>query len=52
MMIIVAIDCIPTVYKKNKNKITNKKVKAVMNIDGDDYLVNRAVETICERFNK
>ena len=30
MMINDAIDYIPTAYKKIKNKITNKKVKAVM----------------------
>ena len=37
--------------KKIKNKITNKKVKAVMNTGLDDYLVNKGVELIGERFN-
>ena len=46
-----AIDYIPTAYKKIKNKITNKKVKAVMNTGADDYLVKRGVELISERFN-
>ena len=51
MIINDAIDCIPTAYKKIKNKIINKKVKAVMNTDVDDYLVNKGVELIGERFN-
>ena len=51
MMINDAIDYIPTAYKKIKNKITNKKVKAVMNTGVDDYLVNRGVELIGERFD-
>ena len=33
-----------------KNKITNKKVKAVMNIGADDYFGNRGVELIGEQF--
>ena len=45
------IDYIPMVYKKTENKITNKKVKAVMNTGVDDYLVNKVVELIEERFN-
>ena len=41
MMINDAISYIPTAYKKNKkNKITNKKVEAVMDTGVDDYLVN------------
>ena len=51
MLINDAIDYIPTAYKENKNKITNKKVRAVMNISVDDYLVNRVIELIGERFN-
>ena len=51
MMINDAIDYIPMAYKKIKNKITNKKAKAVMNTGLDDYLVNRGVELIGERFN-
>ena len=46
MMINDAIDQIPTAYKK----ITNKKVKALMSTDVGDYLVNRGVELIGERF--
>ena len=45
-----AID-LPTAYKKIKNKITNKKVKAVMNTGIDDYLVNKEIDLIVERFN-
>ena len=45
------IDYIPTAYKKIKNKITNKKVKAVMKTIVDDYPVNRGTELIGERFN-
>ena len=51
MMINDAIDYILTAYTKIKNKITNKKVKAVMNTGVDDYLVNRGVKLIGERFN-
>ena len=47
-----AIDYIPTAYKKIKNKITNKKVKAVVDTGVDDYLVNRGVELIGERLNQ
>ena len=51
MMINDAIDYIPMVYKKIKNKITNKKVKAVMDTGVDNYLVNRGVEFIGERLS-
>ena len=51
MMINDAIDYIPTAYKKIKNKITNKKVKTVMNTGVDVYLGNKGVELIGERFN-
>ena len=51
MMINGAIDYIQTTYKKIKNKITNKKVKTVMDTGVDNYLVNREVELIGERFN-
>ena len=46
MMINVAIDYILTAYKKIKNRITNKKVEAVMGTGVDDYLVNRGIELI------
>ena len=49
MVINDAIDYIPTAYKKTKNKMTNKKVKTVMETGVDDYLVNRGVELIGER---
>ena len=51
MMINDAIDYIPTAYKNIKNKTTNKKVKAVMNTDVNDYLGNRGVDLIGERLN-
>ena len=51
MMINKVIDYIPTAYKKIKNKITNKKVKAVTDTGVENYLVNRGVELICERLN-
>ena len=51
MMINDAIGYIQTTYKKIKKKISNKNVKAVMDTDLDDYLVNRGVELIGERFN-
>ena len=51
MMINDAIDYIPTTYKKIKNKITNKIVKAVMNTGVDNYLVNRGVKLLGERCN-
>ena len=46
-----AIDYLPTAYKKIKKKITNKKVKAVLNTSIDDYLVNKGIDLIGERFN-
>ena len=49
MVINDAIDYIPTAYKKTK--ITNKKVQVVMDTSVRDYLVNRRVELIGERFN-
>ena len=51
MMINDTIDYIPTTCKKINNKITKKKVKAVINTGVDSYLVNRGVELIGERFN-
>ena len=51
MMINKVIDYIPTTYKKIKNKITNKKVKAVTDTGVENYLVNRGGELICERLN-
>ena len=46
-----AVDYPPTAYKKIKNKITNKKVKAVMNTGIADYLVNKGIELIGQTFN-
>ena len=52
MIVNDAVDYIPTAYKKPpKNKITNKEVKAVKNTAMDNYLVNRGVELVGERFN-
>ena len=51
MIINVAIDYIPTDYKNIKNKVRNKKVKSVLNTGIDDYVVNRGVDLIGERFN-
>ena len=51
MMINDAIDYVLMTYKKIKNKITNKKVKAVMDTGADDYLVNKRIELIGERLN-
>ena len=50
-MINDAIDYIPTAYKRIKNKITNEKVKAVMDTGVDNCFVNRGAELIRERFN-
>ena len=51
MIINDTIDSIPTPYKRIKNKMTNKKVKAVMATGVDDFLVNSWVVLIGERFN-
>ena len=51
MMINDSIDDIPTAYKKLKNKIKNKKVKAVLDTSIDGYVVNKGIELIGERFN-
>ena len=51
MMINDAKDYISTTYKKTKNKITSKKVKAVMVTGVDNYLVNRRIELISQKFN-
>ena len=37
-------DYIPMAYKKIKYKVTNKKVKVMMDTGVNDYLVNREVE--------
>ena len=50
MIINAAIGYIPTTYKKIKNKIITKRVQAVMDTGMDDYLVNRGVQLIGERF--
>ena len=46
-----AIDLLPTAYKKIKNEITNKNVQAMMNTGIEDYLVNKGIDLIFERFN-
>ena len=51
MMINDATDYIPIAYKKIKNKITNKKVKAVMDTGVDNYLVDNRVELIVKGLN-
>ena len=51
VMINDAIHYLPTACKKIKNKITNKKVKTVMDTVVDNYFINRGVELIGERFN-
>ena len=51
-MINDAMDYIPTAYKKIKNKIKNKKVKAVLDTGIDDYVVNKGIELIGERFDQ
>ena len=51
MMINDVIDYIPTAYNKIKNKIKNKKVKAVLDTGIDDYVVNKRIDLIGERFN-
>ena len=50
MMINAAIGYIPTTYKKIKSKIITKRVQAMMDTGVDDYLVNRGVQLIGERF--
>ena len=45
-------DYIPMAYKKIKYKITNKKVKVMMDAGVNDYLVNREVELIGNSTNK
>ena len=51
MMINDAINYIPRACTKIENQITTKKLKGVMNTGADDYLVNKGVELIGERFN-
>ena len=51
MMINDSIDDIPTTYKKLKNKIKNKKVKAVLDTSIDGYVVNKGIDLNGERFN-
>ena len=46
-----AINGLPTAYKKIKSKITNKKAKAILNTGTDDYVVNKGVNYLGERFN-
>ena len=41
---------IPTAYKKMKNKIKNKNVKAVLDTGIDDYVPNKGIELIGESF--
>ena len=51
MLIKDAINALPTAYEKIKNKITNKKVKAILNTGIDEYVVNKGVNYLGERFN-
>ena len=46
-----AINALPTAYKKIKSKITNEKARAVLNTGIDDYVVNKGVSYLGERFN-
>lgn len=50
IMINDAIDYISTAYKNIKNKIKNKKVKAVLNARIDGYFVNKGIDLVGERF--
>ena len=52
MIIKDAIITLPTAYKEIKSKITNKKAKAISNTAIDDYVVNKGVNYLGERFNK
>ena len=45
MMINNAIDYIPTAYKIIKNKITNKKVKAVMDTEYFEHFTKKRAVT-------
>ena len=49
-MINDAIDYISTDYKNIKNKIKNKKVKAVLNARIDGYVVHKGIDLVGERF--
>ena len=51
MLIKDAINALPTAYEKIKNKITNKKVKAILNTGIDEYVVNKGANYLGERFN-
>ena len=50
-MIHDALDYISTAYKKLKNKIKNKKVKAVLYTGINDYVVNKGIDLIGEQFH-
>ena len=51
MIIKDAINAFPTAYKKIKSKTTNKKAKTILNTGIDDYVVNKGVDYLGERFN-
>ena len=51
MIIKDAINAFPTAYKKIKSKTTNKKAKTILNTVIDDYVVNKGVDYLGERFN-
>ena len=51
MVIKDVINGLPTTHKKIKSKITNKKAKAILNTGIDDYVVNKDVNYLSERFN-
>ena len=51
MIVKDAINAFPTAYKKIKSKTTNKKAKTNLNTGIDDYVVNKGVDYLGERFN-
>ena len=51
MIIKDAVNALPTAYQKIKSKITNKKAKAILNTGIDDYIVNKGVCYLGERFD-
>ena len=51
MIIKDAVNALPTAYQEIKSKITNKKAKAILNTGIDDYVVNKGVCYLGERFD-
>ena len=52
MLINNAIDYIPTAYKNIKNKVGNKKVKAMLDTGIDDYVVNKGLTWLVNDLTK